>query len=155
VPAAGDAYILKHIINDWDETRKHNPEKLPPGYDPQCKATVGRNYHSFRQRVPISAKWGPRLTAGAAEDQRRWLAISSPAGSGRKIEFPTKLVRKTCTPSTTNARRQSPLASAGPPLVQRSIAPFTDIRKGEIRWLGKSDIVGQRQFIHALLGIAA
>jgi hypothetical protein len=29
------------------------------------------------------------------------------------------------------------------------------IRKGQIRWLAKGDVVGQRQFIHALLGIAA
>ena len=29
------------------------------------------------------------------------------------------------------------------------------IRKGQIRWLAKNDVVGQRQFIHALFGIAA
>jgi transposase, IS6 family len=29
------------------------------------------------------------------------------------------------------------------------------IRKGQIRWLAKGDVVGQRQFIHALIGIAA
>jgi transposase, IS6 family len=29
------------------------------------------------------------------------------------------------------------------------------IRKGQIRWLGKGDVVGQLQFIHALFGIAA
>ena len=29
------------------------------------------------------------------------------------------------------------------------------IRKGQIRWLDKGDVVGQRQFIHALFGIAA
>jgi len=29
------------------------------------------------------------------------------------------------------------------------------IRKGQIRWLAKGDAVGQRQFIHALFGIAA
>ena len=29
------------------------------------------------------------------------------------------------------------------------------IRKGQIRWLAKGDVVGQRRFIHALLGIAA
>jgi hypothetical protein len=29
------------------------------------------------------------------------------------------------------------------------------IRKGQIRWLAKGNVVGQRQFIHALLGIAA
>ena len=29
------------------------------------------------------------------------------------------------------------------------------IRKGQIRWLAKGDVVGQRQFIHALFGIAA
>jgi transposase-like protein len=29
------------------------------------------------------------------------------------------------------------------------------IRKGQIRWLGKGDVVGQRQFIHGLFGIAA
>lgn len=29
------------------------------------------------------------------------------------------------------------------------------IRKGQIRWLRKGDIVGQRRFIHALFGIAA
>jgi len=28
------------------------------------------------------------------------------------------------------------------------------IRKGQIRWLAKEDVVGQRQFIHALFGIA-
>ena len=28
------------------------------------------------------------------------------------------------------------------------------IRKGQIRWLAKGDVVGQRQFIHALFGIA-
>jgi hypothetical protein len=28
-------------------------------------------------------------------------------------------------------------------------------RKGQIRWLAKGDVVGQRQFIHALFGIAA
>jgi hypothetical protein len=29
------------------------------------------------------------------------------------------------------------------------------IRKGQIRWLDKGDVVGQRQFIHALFGIGA
>jgi IS6 family transposase len=29
------------------------------------------------------------------------------------------------------------------------------IRKGQIRWLPKGDVVGQRQFIHDLFGIAA
>ena len=29
------------------------------------------------------------------------------------------------------------------------------IRKGQIRWLGKGDVLGQRQFIHGLFGIAA
>jgi hypothetical protein len=29
------------------------------------------------------------------------------------------------------------------------------IRKGRIRWLGKGDVIGQRQFIHGLSGIAA
>jgi len=29
------------------------------------------------------------------------------------------------------------------------------IRKGQIRWLDKGDVVGQRQFIQALFGIAA
>ena len=29
------------------------------------------------------------------------------------------------------------------------------IRKGQVRWLAKGDAVGQRQFIHALFGIAA
>ena len=29
------------------------------------------------------------------------------------------------------------------------------IRKGQIRWLQKGDVVGQRQFIHNLFGIAA
>ena len=29
------------------------------------------------------------------------------------------------------------------------------IRKGQIRWLEKGDVVGQRQFIHGLFGIAA
>jgi hypothetical protein len=29
------------------------------------------------------------------------------------------------------------------------------IRKGQIRWLPKSDVVGQRRFIHTLFGIAA
>jgi transposase, IS6 family len=29
------------------------------------------------------------------------------------------------------------------------------IRKGQIRWLPKGDVVGQRRFIHALFGIAA
>ena len=29
------------------------------------------------------------------------------------------------------------------------------IRKGQIRWVDKGDVVGQRQFIHALFGIAA
>jgi hypothetical protein len=29
------------------------------------------------------------------------------------------------------------------------------IRKGQIRWVGKGDAVGQRQFIHTLFGIAA
>jgi transposase, IS6 family len=29
------------------------------------------------------------------------------------------------------------------------------IRKGQIRWLSKGDVVGQRQFIHTLFGIAA
>jgi hypothetical protein len=29
------------------------------------------------------------------------------------------------------------------------------IRKGQIRWLPKDDVIGQRQFIHALFGIAA
>src|SRR5262249_20387706 len=29
------------------------------------------------------------------------------------------------------------------------------IRKGQIRWLAKNDVVGQRQFIHTLFGIAA
>ena len=28
------------------------------------------------------------------------------------------------------------------------------IRKGQIRWLDKGDVVGQRQFIHAVFGIA-
>ena len=29
------------------------------------------------------------------------------------------------------------------------------IRKGQIRWLPKGDVVGQRRFIHILFGIAA
>jgi hypothetical protein len=29
------------------------------------------------------------------------------------------------------------------------------IRKGQVRWLGKGDVIGQRQFIHKLFGIAA
>jgi hypothetical protein len=29
------------------------------------------------------------------------------------------------------------------------------IRKGQIRWLAKGDVVGQRQFIHSAFGIAA
>ena len=29
------------------------------------------------------------------------------------------------------------------------------IRKGQIRWLGKGDVLGPRQFIHGLFGIAA
>jgi hypothetical protein len=29
------------------------------------------------------------------------------------------------------------------------------IRKGQIRWLAKGDVAGQRQFIHSLFGIAA
>jgi len=29
------------------------------------------------------------------------------------------------------------------------------IRKGQIRWLGKGDVVGHRQFIHGLFGVAA
>jgi IS6 family transposase len=29
------------------------------------------------------------------------------------------------------------------------------IRKGQIRWIPKGDVVGQRQFIHGLFGIAA
>jgi len=29
------------------------------------------------------------------------------------------------------------------------------IRKGQIRWLDKGDVIGQRPFIHALFGIAA
>jgi len=29
------------------------------------------------------------------------------------------------------------------------------IRKGQIRWLAKGDVIGQRQFIHELFGIAA
>jgi hypothetical protein len=28
------------------------------------------------------------------------------------------------------------------------------IRKGQIRWLAKGDVVGQRQFIHSAFGIA-
>jgi len=28
------------------------------------------------------------------------------------------------------------------------------IRKGQIRWLAKGDVVGQRHFIHTLFGIA-
>jgi hypothetical protein len=27
------------------------------------------------------------------------------------------------------------------------------IRKGQIRWLAKGDVVGQRQFIHTLCGL--
>jgi hypothetical protein len=29
------------------------------------------------------------------------------------------------------------------------------IRKGQIRWLPKGDVVGQRQFIHTLFGLTA
>jgi len=29
------------------------------------------------------------------------------------------------------------------------------IRKGQVRWLDKGDVIGQRQFIHGLFGIAA
>jgi transposase-like protein len=29
------------------------------------------------------------------------------------------------------------------------------IRKGQIRWLAKDDVIGQQQFIHSLFGIAA
>jgi IS6 family transposase len=29
------------------------------------------------------------------------------------------------------------------------------IRKGQIRWLAKGDVVGQNQFIHQIYGIAA
>jgi transposase, IS6 family len=29
------------------------------------------------------------------------------------------------------------------------------IRKGQIRWLAKGDVVGQRQFIHTIFGIPA
>ena len=28
------------------------------------------------------------------------------------------------------------------------------IRKGQVRWLGKGDVLGQRAFIHSLFGIA-
>jgi transposase-like protein len=29
------------------------------------------------------------------------------------------------------------------------------IRKGQVRWLEKGDVVGQRQFVHSLFGVAA
>ena len=29
------------------------------------------------------------------------------------------------------------------------------IRKGQVRWLAQRDVLGQRQFIHTLFGIAA
>jgi transposase-like protein len=29
------------------------------------------------------------------------------------------------------------------------------IRKGQVRWLDKRDVIGQRQFIHNLFGVAA
>jgi hypothetical protein len=29
------------------------------------------------------------------------------------------------------------------------------IRKGQVRWLDKGEVIGQRQFIHGLFGIAA
>ena len=29
------------------------------------------------------------------------------------------------------------------------------IRKGQVRWLAKGDVLGQRAFIHSLFGIAA
>ena len=29
------------------------------------------------------------------------------------------------------------------------------IRKGQVRWVGKGDVVAQRQFIHTIFGIAA
>jgi hypothetical protein len=29
------------------------------------------------------------------------------------------------------------------------------IRKGQMRWLAKGEIIGRRQFIHSLFGIAA
>src|ERR1017187_10044433 len=29
------------------------------------------------------------------------------------------------------------------------------IRKGQVRWVGKADPVGQRQFIHTIFGVAA
>jgi hypothetical protein len=29
------------------------------------------------------------------------------------------------------------------------------IRKGQIRWVGKGDPVGQRQFVHTIFGVAA
>jgi hypothetical protein len=28
------------------------------------------------------------------------------------------------------------------------------IRKGQIRWLAKGDVMGQRQFIHSFFGVA-
>jgi transposase-like protein len=33
--------------------------------------------------------------------------------------------------------------------------PMHAIRKGQIRWVGKGDAVGQHQFIHTIFGIAA
>jgi len=29
------------------------------------------------------------------------------------------------------------------------------IRKGQVRWLAKGDVLGQRNFIHSLFGVAA
>jgi hypothetical protein len=29
------------------------------------------------------------------------------------------------------------------------------IRKGQVRWLDKGDVIGHRQFIHNLFGVAA
>jgi len=43
-------------------------------------------------------------------------------------------------------------------LHQETIAPHLAmhlIRKGQIRWLHKGDVLGQRQFIHNIFGIAA
>jgi hypothetical protein len=40
----------------------------------------------------------------------------------------------------------------------RTIAGYESmhpIRKGQIRWLAKGDVVGQLRFVHTLFGIAA
>jgi IS6 family transposase len=73
----------------------------------------------------------------------------------RPSPYLNNMVSRTTGLSRSVLRRASDSSAEG---AWRTIAGYEAmymIRKGQIRWLAKGDVVGQHQFIHTLFGIAA